>query len=425
MLDDLISKASKIAKPKYIRDYNNFNPKTDTVLYSGPYWDHRELEFGLKAFLNGNWVSTGENTQNFQNNFSKRFNVKYSLMVNSGSSANLVMITALKHYLNWKDNTEIIVSPVGFPTTIACIIQNNMKPRFIDIEFKTLNFDVELIEDAINNKTKAIFVSPVLGNPPDMDKISALCSKHNLILIGDNCDSLGTKWNNKLITDLYYSWSTSFYPAHHISTGEGGMISSNDKALMDIARSIAWWGRGCFCVGVNNLLPEGSCGRRFDHWLENYDGLVDHKYIFSNIGYNLKPLDLQGAIGLAQLEKFDEIDKKRRQHKNRLKKLLINYLDVRIAETLELSDPSWFGVPIICESQKQKESLVEYLETNRIQTRNYFGGNILYHPGFQHLDNYENFPNSNRALSHVFFLGCPPSWNDKVFEYIEDVVKKC
>ena len=425
MIDEKIKELARLAKPKYLQNYDNFKPGEDYVMYSGQLWDEREMELSLKAFLTGKWISAGENVEKFQIRFSKKYNVKQSHMVNSGSSANLVMIGALKKYFGWKDNDEVIVSPVGFPTTIAPLMQNNLKPVFIDIEFDTLNFDVNLIEEKITPRTRAIIVSPVLANPPDMDFIRELCVRHNLILVGDNCDSLGTKWNGQLITDMYFCWSTSFYPAHHISTGEGGMVSSNNSGFIDIVRSLSWWGRDCYCVGSNNQLPCGTCGNRFDRWLDTYDGIIDHKYIFSHAGYNLKPLDMQGAIGVAQLEKVDFIDSKRREHKVRLSLLLEKYLNVRIADTLPQSDPSWFGVPIICETQQEKEKLVAYLEANKIQTRNYFAGNILLHPGFKHLDDYNKYPLANKALSHVFILGCPPFWNDKVFEYIEEVLKKC
>jgi CDP-6-deoxy-D-xylo-4-hexulose-3-dehydrase len=425
MIDEKIKELARLAKPKYLQNYDNFKPGEDYVMYSGQLWDEREMELSLKAFLTGKWVSAGENVEKFQIRFSKKFNVKQSHMVNSGSSANLVMIGALKKHFKWEDNDEVIVSPVGFPTTIAPLMQNNLKPVFVDIEFDTLNFDVKLIEEKITPRTKAIVVSPVLANPPDMDFIRELCERHNLILVGDNCDSLGTKWNGKLITDMYFCWTTSFYPAHHISTGEGGMVSSNTPEFIDIVRSLSWWGRDCYCVGSNNQLPCGTCGNRFDRWLDTYDGIIDHKYIFSHAGYNLKPLDMQGAIGVAQLEKVDFIDIKRREHKARLSLLLEKYLNVRIANTLPHSDPSWFGVPIICETQQEKEKLVAYLEANKIQTRNYFAGNILLHPGFKHLDDYSKYPLANKALSHVFILGCPPFWNDKVFEYIEEVLKKC
>ena len=425
MIDEKITELARLAKPRYLQNYDNFKPGEDYVMYSGQLWDEREMELALKAFLAGKWVSAGENVEKFQIRFSKKYNVKQSHMVNSGSSANLVMIGALKKYFKWQDNDEVIVSPVGFPTTIAPLMQNNLKPVFVDIEFDTLNFDVNLIAEKITPRTKAIVVSPVLANPPDMDFLKDLCLKHNLILVGDNCDSLGTKWNGSLITDMYFCWSTSFYPAHHISTGEGGMVSSNTPEFIDIVRSLSWWGRDCYCVGSNNQLPCGTCGNRFDRWLDTYDGIIDHKYIFSHAGYNLKPLDMQGAIGVAQLEKVDFIDQKRREHKKRLANLLEKYWNIRIADTLPQADPSWFGVPIICETQEVKEKLVAHLEAHKIQTRNYFAGNILLHPGFKHLDDHNKYPLANKALSHVFIMGCPPFWNDKIFKYIEEVLKKC
>ena len=422
MIENMIKELSRIAKPKYIQNYDNFNSEKDYVLYSGQYWDHNEIELAMTAFLTGGWIASGENVLKFQEAFAKKFNVGYSHMVNSGSSANLAMLAALKHHFKWSDGDEIIVSPVGFATTIAPIVQTNLKPVFIDIEFDTLNFDVDLIEEKITPKTKAIFVSPVLANPPDMDRIVDICNRHNILLIGDNCDSLGTKWDGKLINELYFSWSCSFYPAHHISTGEGGMVSSNNKEFIETVRSISWWGRDCYCVGVNNTLPCGTCGKRFSNWLDNYDGVIDHKYIFRHAGYNIKPLDLQGAIGLAQLDKIDEIETKRRAHKNRIEELLVKHIGVKPVKVLDKSDPSWFGVPILCESQEQKEFMVDFFESNRVQTRPYFAGNILLHPGFKDLDDYSKYPNANKALSHVFFLGCPPFYNEKVFAYLEEVM---
>lgn len=425
MIRTVIDSLATTAKPGYMKNYDNFVPGKDTVLYSGPYWDKRELTAAIDALVNGAWITTGEKVAEFQDAFAKMFNVKFSHMVNSGSSANLVMFTALKKHMGWEDGDELIVSPVGFPTTIAPIAQNNLVPVFVDIEMETLNFDLDLIEKAITKRTRAIVVSPVLGNPPDMDRLSAICFKHNIVLIGDNCDSLGTNWKGSHITDFYYAWSCSFYPAHHIATGEGGMISSDDEEYMKIVRSVSWWGRDCYCVGNNNTLACGTCGKRFDYWLNDYDGIVDHKYVFANMGYNLKPLDLQGAIGLVQLTKMDEIDSKRRKHKDVITKALEdNIPGVRVAKTLPDSDPSWFGVPIICESQELKEMLVAHFEANKVQTRSYFAGNILLHPGYKHLGNYKNFPNSNLALSHVFFLGCTPLFNDAVLDYIEEVIKK-
>ena len=423
MINQMIETLAK-ERPSYAKNYDNYK-HGDFVQYSGQLWDEKEMYAAIDTLVNGKWITSGEKVAQFQIHFSKRFGVKHAHMVNSGSSANLVMITALKKHMNWQDGDEVIVSPVGFPTTIAPLVQNNLKPVFIDIELETLNFDLVKLVEKITPRTKAIFVSPVLGNPPDMNILQDICTKHGILLIGDNCDSLGTNYDGKLITEYYYCWSTSFYPAHHISTGEGGMICCNDDALANLVRSVSWWGRDCYCVGTNNLLECGTCGKRFDNWLPDYDGVIDHKYLFTTMGYNLKPLDLQGAIGLEQLKKFDYIDEKRREYKNTIQKFLEdNIKEIRVINTLPKADPSWFGVPIYCESQDVKEFLVQHFESNKIQTRNYFSGNILLHPGYKHLDNYKDYPNSNLALSNVFFLGCSPLYNEKVLAYIEDVCKK-
>ena len=423
MLQNVINALAMSAKPGYINSYDEFTPGKTPVYYSGPVWDHQEIQAAINALVTGEWITTGEKVAEFQDKFAKMFEVKHAHMVNSGSSANLVMFTALKKFYKWQDGAELIVSPVGFPTTIAPIVQNNMKPVFVDIEMDTLNFDIDLIEKAITPKTVAIVVSPVLGNPPDMDRLVELCNRHNLKLVGDNCDSLGTKWKGEHLSKLYDAWSCSFYPAHHICTGEGGMICTNHDDLIPLVRSISWWGRDCYCVGSNNRLACGTCGKRFSDWLEDYDGVIDHKYVFTNIGYNLKPLDLQGAIGLVQLTRMNFIDEKRRYHTQVIGEELNKLDGVRVASKLEQSDPSWFGVPIICESQDLKELLVAHFESNKIQTRSYFAGNILLHPGYKHLGNYKDFPNANNALSHVFFIGCTPIYTEEVLDYIKQVIR--
>lgn len=407
---------------KYV--YNkNFVPGVSTVYYSGPYWDNREVIAAIKTLLTGNWLSSGENVREFETRFSREFNNKHGLMVNSGSSANLVMIAALKKYYSWADNDEVILSVVGFPTTLSPIVQNNLKPVFVDIENDTLNFDVNLIEEKITDKTKAIIVSPVLGNPPDFDAIINICNKHNIKLVMDNCDSLGSKWRGKYLNEYAVISSYSFYPSHHITTGEGGMVTSNDAELIRIARSIAWWGRDCFCVGASNLLPHGSCGNRFDKWLPGYDGIIDHKYLFVNKGYNLKPLDMQGSIGLIQLKKINEIHALRIKNKNTLSDLLLKYLPVKVPTELANAETSWFGTPIICPNKKFKDQLVQHLEDHKIQTRNYFAGNILLHPAYLELDDYKKYPNANRVLDEVLFIGAAPHYNDSVFDYVETCLK--
>ncbi len=413
--------------PKYVYSAQEFIPGKTPVYYSGPYWDSKEIIAGINSFLNGKWLVAGENVHHFEAEFSKRFNVKYSHMVNSGSSANLILITALKKRFGWKDNDEVIVSPVGFPTTISVLCQNNLKPVFVDIEWHTLNFDVDKIEEKITPNTKAIFVSPVLGNPPDMDKLIALCEKYDLKLVGDNCDSLGSKWKGKYLGEYYVAYSNSFYPAHHITTGEGGMVCTDDEELKKLFVSFTWWGRACYCVGSANLLACGTCGNRFDKWLDNYDGIVDHKYIFDNMGYNLKPLDMQGAIGREQLKKLDEIDTKRVYNKLRIEDMFVHSFPndgtIQFPERLSDAWPIWFGTPVICKDKDIKDRLVKHLEDNKIQTRNYFAGNILIHPGYQHLDDYNKYPEANKVLDKVFFIGCSPTYTPEILEYIDSVIK--
>lgn len=409
----------------YIYNSKHFEPGKTPIYYSGPFWDENEINAAIDTFLNGKWISSGERVYKFENNFGKKFNVKYSQMVNSGSSANLVLIAAMKKRFYWCDDDEIILSPVGFPTTISVVYQNKLKPVFVDIEWDTLNFDVEAIENKITKKTKGIFVSPVLGNPPNMDKLVELSIKYNIMLIGDNCDSLGSKWNGKYLNEYYIAFSNSFYPAHHMSTGEGGMVCTNDKELHSQFMSFSWWGRDCYCVGSANLLSCGTCGKRFDTWLDNYDKAIDHKYLFTNMGYNLKPLDLQGAIGIEQLKKIDIIEEKRKKSRQIISDIFLKYIkNIRIPNTFDKAEPCWFGTPFICEKDDLKHKLVSFLEENKIQTRNYFAGNILLHPGYRFLADYKNYPEANKVLDKVFFIGAAPHYTDDVFNYIEDVIKK-
>ena len=421
---ELMAKAGSQNKFKFMANaVNNFQPGVDPVYYSGPYWDGREVEAAIDTLIDGKWLTSGEKVMKFERRFSKRFNFKDSVMVNSGSSANLVMIAALKKFFKWKDGDEIIVSVVGFPTTLNPIIQNGLRPIFVDISWTDLNWDIDEIEKAITPRTKAVFSSPVLGNPYDFDRLIEIISKHNVKLISDNCDSLGSKWRDKYLTDYSVASSCSFYPAHHICTMEGGMVSSQEEEIVKLARSFSWWGRACYCVGTQNLLPEGTCKKRFSNWIPNCDAEVDHKYVFENIGYNLKPLDLQGAIGIVQLEKLDEIEVRRRLNKGRIGDALSKIEGIRVVSELPHAKTSWFGVPIICESNELKRSLVRHLEGNKIQTRNYFAGNILQQPAYESLGDFRAYPQATKVLGQVFFLGCSPTLSEPMIEYVEETLR--
>lgn len=243
-------------------------------------------------------------------------------------------------------------------------------------------------------------------------------------LLLDNCDSLGSKWKGKFLNEYAVASSCSFYPAHEITTLEGGMVSSDIQEIVDLARSYGTWGRDCYCVGAANLLCNGSCNKRFSNWIPEFPELIiDHKYVFNRIGYNLKPLDLQGAIGLEQLKKLDYICKTRKSNKREIEHyFLINVEGLKIP--ISYSDTDWvpFGVPVICKDKPQKLRLVDFLEKNGIQTRNYFAGNLLMHRGYKHLGNYLDYPESNKVLDLVFFVGCAPTISKENLQYIEEVL---
>ena len=406
----------------YLANKKSFDPTKDTVYYSGPYWDDKEPTTIIESILKGKWLPAGEKVNTFEREFSKMFGFDKSIMVNSGSSANLVMLAALKKYYGWQDGDEIIVCCCGFATTIAPIIQNNLKPVFVDIDWKDLNWDIEQISSKITERTRAVFSSPVLGNSYDLEWLLDICETNQLQLISDNCDSLGSTYKGNFLTSCSVAASCSFYPAHHICTMEGGMVSSNIPDIVDLARSFAWWGRGCWCVGSQNKLPNGVCGKRFDNWLGDEIGTVDHKYVFGVAGYNLKPLDLQGAVGSVQLRKFDEIHNKRRINKATLDSIFEKVDGLRIVNELEEAETSWFGVPIICRDKKQKTALVKHLEDNRVQTRNYFAGNILQHPGYRHLGDASKYAKANQVLDKVFFVGCSPTITEEMIDYVDSVV---
>jgi CDP-6-deoxy-D-xylo-4-hexulose-3-dehydrase len=406
-------------------NYENFIAGVTPIYYSGPFFTDNEVIASVEALLIGKWMSAGENVHAFEKEFSKKIRNLFSVMVNSGSSANLIMIASLVDYFNWKKDDEIIVSAVGFPTTTSVIVQNNLKPVFVDIEMDTLNFDIDRIEEKITEKTKAIVVSPVLGNPPDFDRLMEICKKYNLQFVLDNCDSLGSKWDGQYLNQYAIASSCSFYPAHEITTFEGGMVSSNNRQIIETAKKLTSWGRDCICYGIENLLPDGICNHRFDKWIDNYDGLIDHKYVFSKMGYNLKPIDVTGAVGLEQLKKLDTILKNRNHSRDTISRIFLeNIRGIRVPSMLDKAEPVWFGTPFVCDSSEIKNSLVKHLERHKIQTRHYFAGNLLMHPGYEHLGNYRDYPNANLVLDRVFFIGANPAYNQDVFNYIESVVRE-
>ncbi len=434
-----------ITHPRFAYGAAPFDPEKPRVLYSGPIYGEDEIVAATAALIEGKWSVAGEHCHRFEQAFSRYLNQKESVMVNSGSSADLLMIAAAKKRFGWKDGDGIIVSPVGFPTTISAITLNGLTPVFVDIEWETLNADNDQIERALrwhngelsregmlfmgpirDPRVRAILISPVLGNPPDIDRLVALSEKTGIKLLMDGCDSLGTTWRGKHLAEYATAISCSFFPSHHISTLQGGMVSSNDTELVKLARQMSCWGRECYCVGAANLLPNGTCGCRFDRWLASCPDVdVDHKYVYgTDRAYNLQPLDLQGALGLAQMGKLDSIHAARRAAFKRIAEAA--YTNLRGTDAIKgypLAQPSWFGVPIICPTYAYKQALVAHLEAAGIQTRNYFAGNILLHPGYAHLGRPEDYPNAQQVLKRVFFIGCAPFLTEAHFAHIEGTLK--
>ncbi len=415
-----------IKHPRSAHGTYAFDPAKPNVLYSGPVHDTEEMVAGVSALIESKWSVAGEKVGQFEKAFAKTVENKYGVMVNSGSSANLVLMAAAKERFGWKDGSEVLTSCVGFPTTASVICQNHLKPIWVDIEFDSLNLDLNHLKCGITDKTCAVFVAPVLGNPPNMAALAAICQEHGLVLLVDHCDSLGSLWNGVELSALPYvsASSCSFYPSHHISTGGGGMVTSNDERLVEIARSLASWAKDCFCSGAGNLLPNGCCGKRFSCWLESEpDLIVDHRYTFPRMGYNCLPLELQGAMGLTQLVKLPDIVAKRRAHYEQISQWLYAIPGIRGVKVEPQAEVSWFGVPIVAETQILKEALLKHLEANQIQTRGYFAGNLLAQKGFAHLGDYRDYPNANQVLRRVFFVGCAPTYTAQHLAHIATIVQ--
>lgn len=429
-----------ITAPAFAHGARAFNPAKPQVLYSGPVYDADELVAATAALVEGKWSVAGEYVHRFEREFSRYLNQAESVMVNSGSSADLLLLAAAKARYGWEDGDGVLVSPCGFPTTISAITLNGLTPVFVDIEWETLNADNDAIERELHAREqqdatpvpfreapiRAILVSPVLGNPPDIDRLVSLASRYGVKLLMDGCDSLGTTWRDKHLAEYAAATTCSFFPSHHISTLQGGMVSSNDRELIHIARQMATWGRACHCCGPANLLPNGSCGCRFKEWLpETQPGVVlDHKYIYeTDRAYNLQPPDVLGALGLVQLSKLEAIHEARRAAYARINGMVMDTLPTLPALPLTHADPSWFGVPIICPDYVYKAALVAHLEAAGVQTRNYFAGNILLHPGYAHLGRAEDYPNASQVLRRVFFIGCHPLLTEAHFTHIESTLK--
>lgn len=422
-----------IKTPKFAYGSAVFDSVRPKVLYSGPMYGVDEIVAATSALVEGKWFVAGEHVTRFERMFSQYLGVTDSVMVNSGSSADLIAVSAAKVRYGWEDGCGIIVSPTNFPTTVSSITLNGLRPVFVDIELETLNasnsemerklWDERAVAAELGQKSqiKAILVSPVLGNPPNIDEILRIAQEHNLKVILDGCDSIGGLWRGKHLAQYADISTCSLFPSHHLSVGQGGMVSSNDKELIALVYSMATWGKNCWCTGAGNMLPNGCCGKRFSAWLPSEpDLIVDHRYVFgTDRAFNLRPLDLQGALGCVQMGKLEEIHTKRRNAYKRILKALLQVGGVTTARCLEEADPSWFGVSIICLNSEYKRKLITHLENAGIQTREYFAGNLLAQPGYAHLGEAKDYPNAQQVLRRVFFIGNAPFLTEDHFQYIE------
>ena len=404
----------------------------DWVQYAGPFFGTEEYTESVKALLNG-WLVLGQQGIRFETLFPKQVGREYGVLTNSGSSSNLIMMSALtsKRLYNLPKGTKVITPIAGFPTTINPIFQVGFEPAFVDIDIETLNLNLDQVEQKAKEGCKVITFAHVLGNPPNMDRLMSIVEQYGLIFLEDCCDALGSTYKGNLLGGYGEFSSCSFYPAHHITMGEGGFVACRTKEQETVARSFREWGRGCYCVGQKaNLLKNGTCKNRFSNWLPAVpDEIFDHKYVYDEIGYNLKPTDIQAAMGLAQLQRLPLIIEKRKHNHKRLHNIFAMYEDQFVLpKATEHSDPSWFAFAVTIKdgSKFKRKDIVNHLEDRKIQTRPYFAGNIMLQPAYSEMMDQQkvvrDFPNARKVTTDTFFLGVSPVITDEQIDYIESSV---
>ncbi|WP_424244264.1 CDP-6-deoxy-D-xylo-4-hexulose-3-dehydrase [Elusimicrobium posterum] len=440
-----LRKQVKEAAAKYYKEVYGNKKELKYIPAAGKLLGADDLEAMIDASLDM-WLTAGRFNDEFEAEFAKFLGVKYALSTNSGSSANLLALSALtSHKLGerqLKKGDEVITVAAGFPTTVNPIMQNGLVPVFVDCEIGTYNIDASKIEEAITPKTKAIFLAHTLGNTFDLDVISDICKKHNLWLIEDSCDALGAEYKGKKVGTIGHIATFSFYPAHHMTMGEGGAVITNDAQLYRIIMSFRDWGRDCWCKPGK----DDTCHQRFNMQLGNLPFGYDHKYTYSHIGYNLKITDWQAALGVSQLKKLPAFLEKRTANAAYLTKKLSDLTDYLILPVIpEGVKPSWFGYLISVKPNEKfnKQQLVEHLEKNGIGTRQLFAGNILRQPMFVDNDiemriagsklinskdlgeeHYKMLPNTDFIMNNTFWVGTFPALGEKELDKTSEVIHK-
>ena len=432
MKDDILELRSKILS--LVNDYSNINfkekefiPGVSDVPVSGKVIGASELKNMVEASLDG-WLTTGRFNEQFEKKLAIFLGVKCLLTVNSGSSANLIAFSTLTSpklkERAIKKGDEVISVAAAFPTTVNPIIQFGAVPVFVDVKISTYNIDENLVEAAITKKTKAVMLAHTLGNPFNVKKIKEICDKYNLWLIEDSCDALGSKFNNQNVGTFGDLATLSFYPAHHITMGEGGAVFTNSKKLERMAESFRDWGRDCYCEpGKDN-----TCNKRFDWKLGDLPFGYDHKYTYSHLGYNMKITDMQAACGLAQLDRLEGFIKKRKENFNYLYKNLKELEEFLILpEPEKNSEPSWFGFPLTLRQNKRfsRVDLISYLNANKIGTRLLFAGNLIKQPYMQNTNFrvHGELKNTNLVMDNTFWLGLYPGLIFKHLEFTINILK--
>ncbi len=417
-----------------VREYHSvafptrtFIPDESVVPVSGKVFDHTEMQHLVDSSLDF-WLTTGRFAKQFEREFAKWFGVRSCLLVNSGSSANLVALSALTSPQlgdrRLLPGDEVITAAEGFPTTVNPIVQNNLVPVFLDAHIPTYNIDTTHLEAAISSKTKAIMIAHTLGNPFNLAAVMETAKRHNLWVIEDSCDALGATYNGQKVGTFGDLATVSFYPAHHITMGEGGAVLTNNPLLKKLVESFRDWGRDCWCEpGVDN-----TCGKRFDWQLGELPHGYDHKYTYSHIGYNLKLSDMQAAVGVAQLEKLDGFIARRKENFNYLLEQLRPLEQYLILpEATPNSDPSWFGFPITVreDAPVSRNTLVQHLEKHKIGTRLLFGGNLLRQPAYKDIVHriVGGSTETDRVMNQTFWIGVYPGLTREMLNFIVSSIK--
>lgn len=413
---------------KYHNQKKEFVPG-QRIPYASRVYDSKEAVNLVDSALEF-WLTAGRYTDKFEKDLAKYLGVRFCSLVNSGSSANLLAFATLTSPLlgdrQVKRGDEIITVAAGFPTTVTPMIQYGAVPVFVDVTIPQYNIDVSMLENALSDKTKAVMIAHTLGNPFDLSAVKAFCDKHGLWLVEDNCDALGSQYTingeTKFTGTIGDIGTSSFYPPHHMTMGEGGAVYTDNPLLNKIMRSIRDWGRDCMCPsGVDNL-----CGHRFDKQYGELPLGYDHKYVYSHFGYNLKATDLQAAVGCAQLEKFPSFVERRIHNFNRLRSALEPIADkVILPEACENSRPSWFGFLITCKDGVSRNDVVKYVESHGVQTRMLFAGNLTKHPCFDEMrktgEGYRivgELTNTDRIMNDTFWVGVYPGMTDEMIDYM-------